>query len=625
MPEYPILSTIESPADIKRLNYKSLRKLSVEVSDFIQEVVEDLGGHYSSPLGVVDLTLALHYIYNSPEDKFIWDVGHQAYAHKIITGRRDEFRNLRQKNGISGFLKRDESPHDIFGAGHASTSISAALGFAHARDRKNSKDQIIAIIGDGAMTGGLAYEGINNLGFHRTQLTIVLNDNSHSISKSVGALSHYLTRVVTNPTYNRIRNDIWEISGKLPLSAHIRKIMRKTEEGIKGYLTPGALFEELGLRYIGPIDGHDLSELFRTFKAVKEMNTPVLVHVYTHKGKGNKLAEKDAVKYYSIAGRVNKSNGSTIPDYSKVFGQSITQLAEKDEKIICVTAAMEIGTGMTPFIEKYPDRYVDVGIAEEHAVTYSAGLAAEGFKPVVPIYSTFMQRAYDHIFHDALLQKLPLVYCMDRAGVVGPDGPTHHGVFDIAFMCTLPGMIVTAPKDGNELRNLLATGLKSQRNFSIRYPKTSSRNFDPEGKPQLLEIGSWEILQKGDDVAILAVGSMVGMVFDAKNKINQNLGFSPTLVNARFIKPFDSDLLIELCASHKTLLTIEEGVLSGGFGSAVSTFLHENNFTNKLIRLGIPDNFVEHGTRKELLEDLGLTSDNIISLLKIKENEIIYG
>ena len=625
MPEYPILSTIESPADIKRLNYKSLRKLSVEVSDFIQEVVEDLGGHYSSPLGVVDLTLALHYIYNSPEDKFIWDVGHQAYAHKIITGRRDEFRNLRQKNGISGFLKRDESPHDIFGAGHASTSISAALGFAHARDRKNSKDQIIAIIGDGAMTGGLAYEGINNLGFHRTQLTIVLNDNSHSISKSVGALSHYLTRVVTNPTYNRIRNDIWEISGKLPLSGHIRKIMRKTEEGIKGYLTPGALFEELGLRYIGPIDGHDLSELFRTFKAVKEMNTPVLVHVYTHKGKGNKLAEKDAIKYYSIGGRVNKSNGSTIPDYSKVFGQSITQLAEKDEKIICVTAAMEIGTGMTPFTEKYPDRYVDVGIAEEHAVTYSAGLAAEGFKPVVPIYSTFMQRAYDHIFHDALLQKLPLVYCMDRAGVVGADGPTHHGVFDIAFMCTLPGMIVTAPKDGNELRNLLATGLKSQRNFSIRYPKTSSRNFDPEGKPQLLEIGSWEILQKGDDVAILAVGSMVGMVFDVKNKINQNLGFSPTLVNARFIKPFDSDLLIELCASHKTLLTIEEGVLSGGFGSAVSTFLHENNFTNKLIRLGIPDNFVEHGTRKELLEDLGLTSDNIISLLKIKENEIIYG
>ena len=625
MPEYPILSTIESPADIKRLNYKSLRKLSVEVSDFIQEVVEDLGGHYSSPLGVVDLTLALHYIYNSPEDKFIWDVGHQAYAHKIITGRRDEFRNLRQKNGISGFLKRDESPHDIFGAGHASTSISAALGFAHARDRKNSKDQIIAIIGDGAMTGGLAFEGINNLGFHRTQLTIVLNDNSHSISKSVGALSHYLTRVVTNPTYNRIRNDIWEISGKLPLSAHIRKIMRKTEEGIKGYLTPGALFEELGLRYIGPIDGHDLSELFRTFKAVKEMNTPVLVHVYTHKGKGNKLAENDAIKYYSIGGRVNKSNGSTIPDYSKVFGQSITQLAEKDEKIICVTAAMEIGTGMTPFIEKYPDRYVDVGIAEEHAVTYSAGLAAEGFKPVVPIYSTFMQRAYDHIFHDALLQKLPLVYCMDRAGVVGPDGPTHHGVFDIAFMCTLPGMIVTAPKDGNELRNLLATALKSQRNYSIRYPKASSRNFDPEGKPQLLEIGSWEILQKGDDVAILAVGSMVGMVFDAKNKINQNLGFSPTLVNARFIKPFDSDLLIELCASHKTLLTIEEGVLSGGFGSAVSTFLHENNFTNKLIRLGIPDNFVEHGTRKELLEDLGLTSDNIISLLKIKENEIIYG
>ena len=625
MPEYPILSTINSPSDIKQLNRKSLRTLSVEVSHFIQEVVEDLGGHYSSPLGVVDLTLALHYIYNSPEDKFIWDVGHQAYAHKIITGRRDEFRNLRQKNGISGFLKRDESPHDIFGAGHASTSISAALGFANARDRKNTKDQIIAIIGDGAMTGGLAYEGINNLGFHRTQLTIVLNDNSHSISKSVGALSHYLTRVVTNPTYNRIRNDIWEISGKLPLSAHIRKIMRKTEEGIKGYLTPGALFEELGLRYIGPIDGHDLNELFRTFKAVKEMNTPVLVHVYTHKGKGNKLAERDAVKYYSMRGRVNKSNGSTVPDYSNVFGQSITQLAEEDEKIICVTAAMEIGTGMTLFTKKYPDRYVDVGIAEGHAITYSAGLAADGFKPVVPIYSTFMQRAYDQIFHDALLQKLPLVYCMDRAGVVGPDGPTHHGVFDIAFMCTLPGMIVTAPKDGNELRNLLTTALNSQQNFSIRYPKAFSRIFNPEGQPKLLEIGSWEILQEGEGVAILAVGSMVGMVFDAKNKINQHLGFSPTLVNARFIKPLDSELLIELCASHKTLLTIEEGVLSGGFGSAVSTFLHDYNLTNELIRLGIPDNFVEHATRKELLEDLGLTSENIISLIKINENEKVYG
>ncbi len=624
MNNYSLLPTINSPEDIKRLNSNSLRLLSTEVGQYIQEVVENVGGHYSSPLGVVDLTIALHYIYNSPSDKIIWDVGHQAYAHKILTGRRNQFKNMRQKDGISGFLKRDESPHDIFGAGHASTSISAALGFAHARDRKKSNDQIIAIIGDGAMTGGLAYEGINNLGYHRSQLTIVLNDNSHSISKSVGALSHYLTRVATNPTYNRIRNDIWEMSGKIPLSKHIRKIMKKTEEGIKGYLTPGALFEELGLRYIGPIDGHNLDELTRTFQAVKEMNTPVLVHVYTQKGKGSRLAEKDAVKYYSMGGKVKKNTKHIAPDYSNVFGQSIIQLAEKDEKVLCITAAMEIGTGMTPFIEKYPDRYVDVGIAEEHAVTYSAGLAAEGYKPIVPIYSTFMQRAYDHIFHDALLQKIPLVYCMDRSGIVGPDGPTHHGVFDLAFMQTLPGMIVTAPKDGNELRNLIATALQSGKNFSIRYPKTSSRAFNENGEPEILEIGKWEILESGSETAIFAVGSMVGMILDSNTDLFSKLGYQPTIINARFVKPLDSELILEICNNHENIVTIEEGCLSGGFGSAVSAFLHDNNLENKLHRIGIPDNFVEHGTRDELLAELGLCAENIISILTNDKLEEVY-
>ncbi len=624
MNNYSLLPTINSPEDIKRLNSNSLRLLSTEVGQYIQEVVENVGGHYSSPLGVVDLTIALHYIYNSPSDKIIWDVGHQAYAHKILTGRRDEFKNMRQKDGISGFLKRDESPHDIFGAGHASTSVSAALGFAHARDRKKTDDQIIAIIGDGAMTGGLAYEGINNLGYHRSQLTIVLNDNSHSISKSVGALSHYLTRVATNPTYNRIRNDIWEISGKIPLSKHIRKIMKKTEEGIKGYLTPGALFEELGLRYIGPINGHNLDELTRTFQAVKKMNTPVLVHVYTQKGKGSKLAEKDAIKYYSMGGKVKKITKHIAPDYSNVFGQSIIQLAEKDEKVLCITAAMEIGTGMTPFIEKYPDRYVDVGIAEEHAVTYSAGLAAEGYKPIVPIYSTFMQRAYDHIFHDALLQKLPLLYCMDRSGIVGPDGPTHHGVFDLAFMQTLPGMIVTAPKDGNELRNLIATALQSGKNFSIRYPKTSSRAFNKNGKPEILEIGKWEILESGSETAIFAVGSMVGMILDSNTDLFSKLGYQPTIINARFVKPLDSELILEICNNHDNIITIEEGCLSGGFGSAVRAFLHDNNLENKLHRIGIPDNFVEHGTRDELLAELGLCAENIISILTNDKLEEVY-
>ena len=433
MTKYKILPKINDPSDLKQLNMTALREVSNEISHFMRTTVEKVGGHYSSPLGVVDLTVAIHYAYNSPQDKLIWDVGHQSYAHKIICGRRDEFHTIRQKDGISGFLKRSESEHDIFGAGHASTSISAALGMAHARDKKKDKNQVVAIIGDGAMTGGLAYEGINNLGYHKTQLTVVLNDNSMSISKSVGALSHYLTRVVTNPTYNKIRNDIWDISGKIPIfSKHLRKILRKTEEGIKGYFTPGALFEEFGLRYIGPINGHDMEEMVRTFNAVKEMNTPVLVHVYTNKGKGNKLAESDSTKYYSMPGKkVGKK--SDLPDYSKVFGHAITQLAEKNDKIVCVTAAMEVGTGMSEYTEKYPDRYIDVGIAEEHAITYASGLATEGFVPVVAIYSTFMQRAYDHVFHDAILQKLPLVVCMDRAGVVGPDGPTHHGVFDISL------------------------------------------------------------------------------------------------------------------------------------------------------------------------------------------------
>ena len=612
-----ILESIDSPADIKKLNIKSLKQLSVEVGDHIKNTVDKIGGHYSSPLGVVDLTIAMHYIYNSPSDKIVWDVGHQGYAHKILTGRREAFKKMRNKNEISGFLKRDESPHDIFGAGHASTSISAALGFAHARDRKMSDDKVLAIIGDGAMTGGLAYEGINNLGYHRTQMTIVLNDNSHSISKSVGALSHYLNRVVTNPTYNRIRNDIWDISGKLPLSDFIRKFLKKTEEGLKGYLTPGALFEELGLRYIGPIDGHNLEELIRTFQAVKEMNTPVLVHVFTRKGKGSDLAEKDAIKYYSLSGSNKKQiTKKDAPDYSKVFGSTLAHLAESDKKIICITAAMQIGTGMIPFTEKFPDRYIDVGIAEEHAITYSCGLSAEGFKPVVPIYSTFMQRAYDNIFHDASLQNLPILYCMDRAGLVGPDGPTHHGIFDMAFMQTIPGMIVTAPKDGNELKNLMYTGLSLGKNFSIRYPKDMSRNYDRQVDAQIIKVGSWEILTKGEKVAILAVGSTVGIYQDSELDIASEVGFTPTLVNARFIKPLDSDILTNISKNHDLIITLEEGVLSGGFGSAVSSFLHDKSFKINLKRLGVPDYYIDHGTRDELLNDVGLSSSNIISTIK---------
>ena len=613
-----ILSEINSPADLKKLNSDALSHLSVEIADHIKSVIQEHGGHYSSPLGVVDLTVALHYVYDSPKDKIIWDVGHQAYAHKILTGRRDQFHTIRQKDGISGFLKRSESLHDIVGAGHASTSISAALGFAHARDKDKTSDQIVAIIGDGAMTGGLAYEGINNLGFHKTQMTIILNDNSMSISESVGALSHYLNRVVTNPTYNRIRNDIWDLSGKIPMSSFVRKFLRKTEEGIKGFLTPGALFEELGLRYIGPVDGHNLDELIRTFESVKQMNTPVLVHVYTKKGKGSKDAESDSVKFYSMSGAKNKVESSvdSAISYSQTFGESIAQIAENDTTIECITAAMEIGTGMTPFTKKFPERYIDVGIAEEHAVTYASGLAGAGKKPIVAIYSTFLQRAFDCIFHDGLLQDLPIIYCMDRAGLVGPDGPTHHGVFDIPMLRMLPNMVVTAPKDGNELRNLLATATTLNRSFSIRYPKGSSRKFDIDKAPEILTIGTWEQLTKGSRIAILATGSMVGIVEDNLNAISQALDFSPTLINARFIKPLDKLMLVSLCEEYDAILTMEEGCLAGGFGSAVIEHYNDIGLSIKIARMGIPDDFIQHGSREELLDNLGLNSIGIVNKIK---------
>ena len=614
-----ILSQINSPADLKNLNSDALDNLSGEVANHIKRVIEEHGGHYSSPLGVVDLSIALHYVYDSPKDKIIWDVGHQAYAHKILTGRRDQFHTLRQKDGISGFLKRSESKHDIVGAGHASTSISSALGFAHARDKDKTDDQIVSIIGDGAMTGGLAYEGINNLGYHKTQMTIVLNDNSMSISESVGALSRYLNRVVTNPTYNRIRNDIWDLSGKIPMSSFVRKFLRKTEEGIKGFLTPGALFEELGLRYIGPVDGHDLDELIRTFESVKQMNTPVLVHVYTKKGKGSANAESDSVKFYSMSGSKNKVSHTKKPvaSYSQAFGESIAQIAENDDAIECVTAAMEIGTGMTAFTKKFPDKYIDVGIAEEHAVTYASGLAGAGKKPIVAIYSNFLQRAFDCIFHDGLLQDLPIIYCMDRAGLVGPDGPTHHGVFDIPMLRMLPNIIVTAPKDGNELKNLLATATASRKSFSIRYPKSSSRNFDKSRTPELLKIGEWEKLNSGDKVAILATGSMVAIVEDNLDFISKGVGFAPTLINARFIKPLDTPMLSSLSKKYDAIITMEEGCLAGGFGSAVLEYFNDIGSQINVSRMGIPDNFIEHGTRKELLDSLNLNANGVISNIEV--------
>ena len=611
MNKYSLLESLNLPGDIKKLSFKDLDILSEDIGQYIHDVVSEIGGHYSSPLGAIDLTIALHYAYATPVDKLIWDVGHQAYAHKIITDRREEFLNIRQNDGISGFLKIDESKYDSFGAGHASTSISAGLGLAHARDALKQKHQVVAIIGDGALTGGMAYEGLNNLGYHKTQMTVILNDNSYSISKSVGAVSKYLTRIVTNPTYNKIRKDLWNLTGKIPtFSTAIKKIIRKTEGSIKAYLTPGVLFEELGLRYIGPIDGHDIENMVKVLKSIREMNTPVLLHVHTNKSKSIAMDDKDAIKYYSLSGSKNNSTKSSGISFSSVLGESLYKLAEKND-FQCVTAAMGIGTGLNKFLKQYPNRCIDVGIAEEHAVTYAAGLSAGGVFPIIAIYSTFMQRAYDCIIHDIALQKLPAIFCLDRSGLVGHDGPTHHGVFDISFMRSIPNVVVTAPKDGNELQDLLTLGIEEKLILSIRYPK-SSTFYDINRIPQKIKFGSWEILKEGSDLCILTFGSMIDNCIhsadEINNKYNKNL---VTIVNCRFIKPLDEELLKKLFNKYDKFIVVEEGILSGGFGSSILEFKSKLNTTNLIKIHAIDDNFTTHGDRKSLLELCNLDVNSI--------------
>ena len=613
---FKILDNIESPNDIRKLSISDLKLLSKDISEYIHKVISEKGGHYSSPIGAIDLTIALHYVYNTPIDKLIWDVGHQAYAHKILTGRKKEFENIRQYDGISGFLKIDESKYDSFGAGHASTSISAGLGFAHSRDKDNKTHQVVSIIGDGAMTGGLAYEGLNNLGFHKTQLTVVLNDNSYSISESVGALSKYLTRIVTNPTYNKLRKDLWNLTGKIPtISSPIKKIIKKTEGSLKAYLTPGILFEELGLRYIGPIDGHDIENMIKVFNSIKKMNTPVLLHVHTNKSKGINIGDKDAIKYYSLSGKNNLVDKSKIT-YSKLLGKGLCLIAEKYD-FECITAAMGIGTGLEEYSKKYSDRYIDVGIAEEHALTYGAGLAADGKMPVIAIYSTFMQRAYDCVLHDFALQNLPGLICMDRAGLVGNDGPTHHGVFDINFLSSIPGLIVTAPQNGSELLNLLYTAIKNRLLLSIRYPKDLT-SFDKNHNFEELKIGTWSYVQKTDSkVCILTFGRMIKHAILASEILNADFNINVTIINCRFIKPIDIDMLKKLVNNHDLFITIEEGILRGGFGSSILEYFATNNIKNDLKMIGIKDRFSKHGSNKELFKDEGLDIDSIVKTIKM--------
>ena len=619
------LHEIRSPSDLKTYSISELHELRKELRDYTIEVITEIGGHLAPTLGVIELTLALHYIYDTPEDKLLWDVGHQAYAHKLLTGRFNEFPTIRQFGGLSGFLKRTESEYDVFGAGHASTSISAALGVAQALHQNKKDQRVVAVIGDGAMTGGLAYEGINNAGHIGRQLTVILNDNEMSISPNVGAISKYLTRLISNPTYNHIRNEVWNLTGKLPLAkSRTRTFLKKIDESIKNIVVPGILFQELGFRYFGPIDGHDLDELIKTLKNIKDIPSPVLLHILTKKGKGMQVAEKDPVKYHGVkpnGKKLDKIEPSSDPKpsvlpFQGVFGSLVCEIAYNRDDIVCITAAMREGTGLVPFAKQFPDRYYDVGIAEGHGVTFSAGMATEGVRPIVAIYSTFLQRAYDHLVHDVAVQHLPVIFCMDRAGIAGEDGPTHHGALDIAYLRCVQGMILTAPKDGNEFRHLLYTALNiTDRPFGIRYPKASSVEFDKSGQAELLPIGSWNIMNQGEDAVILAVGPLVFTAREAAIELARD-GISCEVVNCRFIKPMDEQYLSSIIGRFDYVITVEEGVITGGFGDGVAAWLLENGYKGSIKRLGLPDSFVEHGSRVQIMDLLGLDKMGLIHTIK---------
>ena len=623
------LKNIQTPKDIRDYNIEQLRELCDEIRNYTIDTVTAVGGHLAPTLGAVELTVALHYVFNTPKDKLIWDVGHQAYAHKILTGRFGSMNTIRQFGGLSGFLKRTESEYDVFGAGHASTSISAALGVAAARDQNNQDFKVSAIIGDGSLTGGLAYEGLNNSGILNTQILVVLNDNEMSISPNVGAMSKYLTRITTNPLYNKIRNEIWNITDSLPWGKKLsKKILQKIDESLKALLVPGVLFDELGFRYFGPIDGHDVNELVKTLNNIKNINQPVLLHIITKKGKGlvstsekNGEYHRDAVKYHAVKpsqnnGELKKSNEIKMPSFQDVFGYLSCEVARNRKDTICITAAMREGTGLVPYAKEFPDRYYDVGIAEGHGVTFSAGFATEGLRPIVAIYSTFLQRAFDHIVHDVAIQHLPVIFCMDRSGIAGEDGPTHHGSLDIPYLRCIQDMIVSAPRNGNEFRHLLYSALNQKESpFSIRYPKSSAVEFDSDGQAELLPIGSWEVLRTGSDVVVLSVGPLCYNVERAAEVLHNN-NISVEIVNCRFIKPMDESYLKSLIERFENVVTIEEGVVIGGFGDGVSSWLLENGFQGRIKRLGLPDSFVQHGKREELLSEVRLDENSIIKTIQ---------
>ena len=616
-----ILDRVAGPADLKALTTVELAALCAEIRDYIVDVVSQKGGHLGASLGVVELTVALARVLDLPNDRVVWDTGHQAYVHKVLTGRKDALWGIRQYGGISGFLKREESPYDTFGAGHASTAISAALGLAAARDLAGARRKVVAIMGDGAMTGGLAYEALNNAGHSGRDLLVILNDNGMSISPNVGALAHYLTNIQTNPHLRRLRKESLAVMGRLPrVGGTARTLATRLESAIKTALVPGGLFEALGFNYLGPVDGHDLVMLLDLLPKVLDRPGPVLLHVMTRKGKGLPAAEADHEGFHGVA-PFDKVTGKAIPaaspgrpGYTAVFGQAMVEAAAAFPKMVAITAAMPSGTGLNGFRETFPSRFYDVGIAEAHAVCFAAGMACEGARPVATIYSTFLQRAFDQVVHDVALQHVPVIFAIDRAGVVGADGPTHHGVLDLSYMRCIPGMVVSAPRDGNELKDLLWTALSQESApFAIRYPRdTVPEGFDPTLPPKILPIGSWEILDEGSDVMLLAVGAMVESARTVRRELAA-LGLSAGVVNCRFVKPLDRVALRRVRAMAKLLVTIEENNLPGGFGEGVLQALAEDGLSrDAVVRLGLGDEFVTHGSRAELLAEVGLDADGIL-------------
>jgi 1-deoxy-D-xylulose-5-phosphate synthase len=631
----PLLQQINSPADLRNLNRDQLQTVADELRQYIIDVVSVHGGHFAASLGVIELTVALHYIFNTPYDQLVWDVGHQAYGHKILTGRRDSFVSNRKYKGLSGFPKRGESEYDTFGVGHSSTSISAALGMAMAAKFKKENRKSVAIIGDGAMTAGQAFEAMNHAGVADTDMLIILNDNCMSIDPNVGALKEYLTDITTSPTYNKVKDDVWKALGKLPLGAKFtREIASKIEHSIKGFITKSSnLFESLKLRYFGPIDGHNITKLVDTLKDLKDIPGPKLLHIITVKGKGYALAEKDQTVWHApglfdkITGEIYKKKYELPqpPKYQDVFGQTIIELAEKNDRIVGITPAMPSGSSLKFMMEKMPDRAFDVGICEQHAVTLSAGMATQGMKVFCNVYSSFMQRSYDQAVHDVAIQNLPVIFCLDRAGLVGEDGPTHHGAYDIAYMRCVPNMIVSAPMNESELRNLMYTAqLDTTLNpMVIRYPR--GEGVMPEWKTPLQEItvGKGRRLKDGRDIAILSFGHPGNFASVAIRQLRTE-GIDPGHYDMRFAKPIDEELLHEVFSKYSRILTVEDGTVLGGFGSAILEFMAANNYSAQVKILGIPDRIVEHGSVKELQKECGFDANGIIETVREMMKDAVY-